>query len=548
MKRPLVVTAFAIAMLAASAALGAPRLVSSIPAHGTKNIPCDIGVLRFVFDTDMKQNQWSLLESDQGVFPPMPDEGAAVWTDARTFELSVLALEPGATYAVRLNSDRRQGFRSAMENEPLPETVVVFTTESGDAKPTRSISTPTLSTRSPLAANESDEPAKVGDIPGLEISSPPPDWIKPGLRLTYYTMASQMPKGPQEYKLDQHGRWVDKEGNRYSRENTVTRGSHGYTQFDIVGLDEQYAGVQMKFFVFDGMSTNNPRECLDVGDLANASTGGELWIHPDRLAQIAAEKRNQLPYNTDSTGFWVTQTQHKIDQATYNVVQIIAVTPDVRGVWMYDMASGILLYSSNVKTSSEEKAATGETLNDGESTMTFTEFRQSRQLNLPWMNAAPPAWVQSFNSMEYRGNFLVEGTGIAPTPIPLTMSGKASTRRADFLRMVFRMQASGPGQMPMAAPKVYGSCMIGGLWIPPTAMNTLQPGQVIDEDPRTQIVTRVASVDAQYVVISLTTHKSERYLKYRRDTGVLEHIRACDMLSDLTEMKNCIDLQLAGSQ
>ena len=37
-------------------------------------------------------------------------------------------LKPGTTYAVQLNSPKKQGFRSAEENLPLPPTVIVFTT------------------------------------------------------------------------------------------------------------------------------------------------------------------------------------------------------------------------------------------------------------------------------------------------------------------------------------------------------------------------------------------------------------------------------------
>ncbi len=91
-------------LLTVSAAAAAPRLTGSEPQSGAQNVSCEIGVLRFSFDRDMKPGGWSLLESEQGVFPPMVENDAAQWIDRRNFQLRVSTLQPATTYAVQLNS------------------------------------------------------------------------------------------------------------------------------------------------------------------------------------------------------------------------------------------------------------------------------------------------------------------------------------------------------------------------------------------------------------------------------------------------------------
>ena len=105
-----------------------PALVRSEPADGAKGVSTSVGVLRFWFDKNMKQNSWTFWQSDKAEFPAMKDADDAPWRDPRCIELQVGKLKPGTTYAVQLNSASKQGFRSAQGDEPLPPTVISFTT------------------------------------------------------------------------------------------------------------------------------------------------------------------------------------------------------------------------------------------------------------------------------------------------------------------------------------------------------------------------------------------------------------------------------------
>jgi|GEM_PF-4300023 len=108
-----------------------PAVVRSEPANGARDVPTDIGVLRFYFDRNMKQNSWTFWQADDVEFPPQEGTNDDPWRDPRCVELRVSELKSGTTYAVQLNSPKKQGFRSAQGDEPLPVTKIVFSTGAG---------------------------------------------------------------------------------------------------------------------------------------------------------------------------------------------------------------------------------------------------------------------------------------------------------------------------------------------------------------------------------------------------------------------------------
>lgn len=99
----------------------APKLVSSEPADGAKDVKLDIGVIRLSFDRNMKENSWTLWKSDKGEFPALEVENKepSQWQNPQTLELKIRKLKPKTTYAIQLNSETKQGFRSAEDDVAL---------------------------------------------------------------------------------------------------------------------------------------------------------------------------------------------------------------------------------------------------------------------------------------------------------------------------------------------------------------------------------------------------------------------------------------------
>jgi len=108
-----------------------PLLARSEPADGAMGVPADLEVIRLFFSQDMNTRSHTIWTSAKGEMPPLV-EGGSSWIDARTFQLELLPLKPGKTYAIQLNSRQRLGFES-VSGEPLPVTTIVFTTSAAGA-------------------------------------------------------------------------------------------------------------------------------------------------------------------------------------------------------------------------------------------------------------------------------------------------------------------------------------------------------------------------------------------------------------------------------
>ena len=126
---PLVVLAAAVVVAVAFWALrddGIPRLASSEPANGAEPVPLNVGVVVLRFDRDMRDS-YTLWESNEGMFPNLVKGTEPVWRDQRTLEFRIQPLDRHTVYAIQLNAEERQGFKST-DGTPLPVTTIIFRT------------------------------------------------------------------------------------------------------------------------------------------------------------------------------------------------------------------------------------------------------------------------------------------------------------------------------------------------------------------------------------------------------------------------------------
>lgn len=142
-------------LVTASFAGPAPRVVKSTPADGAQDVPVDIGRITIAFDRNMKMNSHSLLEVPGVRFPPVIHDDDP-WQDPVTFVLRLQRLEPGTTYAVQLNSERRTGFMGSADQTPLPPTRISFRT-AGPSAP--------AAPDSPAAPRSTTDGARAGETP-----------------------------------------------------------------------------------------------------------------------------------------------------------------------------------------------------------------------------------------------------------------------------------------------------------------------------------------------------------------------------------------------
>jgi Bacterial Ig-like domain len=123
------------ALWAGSAWAQPPALTRSQPADGATSVPITIGALRFYFDQNMDPTSWTFAPAPGRELPPQEGAGHDPWLDSRCVQLRVGDLKSNTTYAVQLNTASTKGFHSANGDEPLPVTVVTFSTGAAIANP-----------------------------------------------------------------------------------------------------------------------------------------------------------------------------------------------------------------------------------------------------------------------------------------------------------------------------------------------------------------------------------------------------------------------------
>jgi len=391
----------------------------------------------------------------------------------------------------------------------------------------------------PVGGLAGAQASTIGDLP-FQVTAPAPAWVRPGLRLTFYHASSTTPHGDYDYKVDENGDWVDKRGTRYSREKAIGTGSHGLIQANIVGMDQHKAATQMLFFLFDGMNFAEPTQKIELGYSAPAATGGDLWLHPQVLEELLRQGH---------AGLNVRRIAKTIDNATYDGVLIHCSTEHGKSVWIYDRASGVLLYSSQLGTQAPTFSNTGARTSKGGATAMFTIFKGSRYPEIPWKDAPAPEWLAGIQKLDYQGHFAVRQQGIPDTPFPFSIDVEVKERGHDWLLLDGQVRSGMPGGgLPGFGGRATGRQQLCGFWIPVQGLKSLRPGQELDNDPMTKVVTRVNRVDGESVTISQLSPRQQLDFTYRLSDGLLVKGVFAERFTFPPGMANVLEINLTGAR
>lgn len=412
-----------------------------------------------------------------------------------------------------------------------------------------------LAPAGPNTARTAQDPPAFGQIPGIQVEGPPPAWIRPGLRLTYKRTSSYVPSSNVEM-IEGITRGMKAlcsdsvTGRKYSSEELWGSGSAGFLQANVLALDAERAVIQMTFHLFDGLDSSAPVEKLESGYVAPASMGGDLWIHPEALEKLAGSgsegRSGQAASSAD-----ITRTEYKLGQATYKVVQIVRSSdprlnpgaPRSFGIWIYDLASGILLHSGSVTGIAANKTPEGATLAPSAVTIQHTIFEGSRRMNLPWSSQPPPSWLGGVKRFRFGGKFSLLQQGVPTSPQLFDVNFDVSARGPGWLQL----EVGGGSPQSGEEGRVAGSLQLGGLWIPPGAMASLKAGQLLDQDPFTKVTTSVSSVSAQAVVLTLAGPRQQKELHYDPKSGLISRAVVTERILGVPGMSNRVELQLNGT-
>lgn len=316
----------------------------------------------------------------------------------------------------------------------------------------------TQSVASALKADEATSPF-ITLYPDLR-SAPAPNWLRPATRVTYNFATATFAR----------------------TQDDPTPSGAGLIQYDIIAQNRRNV-------VFLSTLFNSQIEGQGPTPLSHqiALPGvGEFWFSPEILenAESAA-----------SQGFSVTRMPLVVEGVEYDVVRMQSISTTNQGsgedIWAFDVQTGILVMYRQALYRLDGSQHSG-------TTMTLLG---QRQIRLPWRNGTMPEWVEAGLEWQFSGSQTLDvGVG-QPTALP--MSSISRITRVGSIWSEHAQQTYLYGRDAGSSTTANGAMQLfGAYWLPPEALDVLETGTVLDQDPLTGIQTSVVQANRQTIVIA----------------------------------------------
>ena len=332
-------------------------------------------------------------------------------------------------------------------------------------------------------------------LPALR-TAPAPGWLRPGMRLTYYSAFARIqqdrerwikdetcnpnnPNGaidPDNCVLGDDRQWYRRhpEGAPGSITGEAASG-HGFTEVNVLALDQTVAVLDARSLNLSD-ATGPPITLANWGSLELPAAGGDWWLNPQVLRGAAGLSAGPLT---------VMPIPYAITGRRYNALWF-TLNSAGRHVHVYDLDTGVLLH-----TSTEDKAEPT-VIRPGASQGAATLLSQNTLLGtrtpaFPWARYPAPDWVRQVAVLRYEGGTTSEmaGTGMIPASAIFERQAVGATW-ALYLVTIPQTDPTGGPTSPTQISRAFGSAQFGGLWIHPQGLAQLQQGQVLDDDPITK--------------------------------------------------------------
>ncbi|NSW55507.1 MAG: hypothetical protein HPY44_05805 [Armatimonadetes bacterium] len=293
---------------------------------------------------------------------------------------------------------------------------------------------------------------------------PAPDWVREGLRITYYCTVATVRGNFVFDPLDGAARTTP--------DDPPGGSGDGFWQQDLVAVDGRtYAQHHVMYSLLANRQAPSPALTLMSMGIPGY---GASWANPK-----AFENAEQL----QAEGLRIAKMPYEVQGRKYDSVRIETTTsqgvgierrPDGRFVSVFDLRTGLLLFSSTATYSPAS-----------DSTLLFhLEYRGQRMLNLPWQAGVTPNWVKQGGRMTLEGYTTMVMAGSPPVPLKTRAVIETRERGGRWSTHATSLSVGaapgGPTTSVTGASQVFG-----GVWLPATALNALRQGLVLDQDPIT---------------------------------------------------------------
>jgi hypothetical protein len=310
------------------------------------------------------------------------------------------------------------------------------------------------------------------EVPATPPAVGAPTWVLAGTRITHHTSVATVQAGGYQLIEDPNGTLVDPAtGRKYREVFTALAASGGigsgeaFWHATVVALQGTDVMVQRTSFGVDGLSrTYTPG--FSTGGRAPAGQVADLWRDPAELAAMRSDAGGTL---------LVLHGPVTANGATYDAVSVVQPSTTSYAYFAYEATTGILVLSAL-------RIREGTT---GPVDMSITELRSLRQLAMPGVGSAAPAWVRVGAELSYRGSHELANP-MDPAQPPFVSPIEMRVRFTDVgtTWAVFEATITNPsdGSSSVATGAAGGT---GPYWWDPAALAAMQAGQTLDTDPVT---------------------------------------------------------------
>lgn len=308
----------------------------------------------------------------------------------------------------------------------------------------------------------------------------PPDWCQTGRRLSYYVSSATIPDGHYVYYRDEYGEWIDSEGNRYSKGEGESASGEGIMQVNMV------AKGALDIHLFSYQAHRNSLTCLGehLSVTGLPSCTGDFWLPPEFLASLKEGYYHKLG---------IIRLPYQIGGKTYQAIRFHHDNGKI--VYVYDLNTGLLLYYGGAGPGPLSHLFDKELARATSTYLSQVVFLETREIQWPWQDFDAPSWLEEINYLQYSGAVTQIIPGSPLFPIGLQVEIEVLDRGYKWIQHYSRTCMVSPPGMPPALSesiRVSGVGQVGGLWLPPEGLKELEPGQILDRDPLTGVVTRVS--------------------------------------------------------
>ncbi len=338
----------------------------------------------------------------------------------------------------------------------------------------------------------------VGFLPQLR-TAPAPDWVRPGLRINYYSASASIPQERFYVYRNERGNLI--------KTDELGPAGEGILRFDLVALDNEHAVGAITVFLLD--ATSGLKLPMEQACSIGLPGAGGAWANPGVI---------RAAVGTAGGGLLVVRMPYPINGTTYDCIRFDYQAEGAHHASVFDANTGLLLYYTHALASPDGRHVK----------LALLKFMDMRQIEIPWEAGPAPQWAAQGATVNFQGAVQVAVPGSPTIPMPLNMVMQATDSGATWSK--FHVVRYLSGMINSQADLVSGPAQIlGAYWLPPAGLAALRDGMVLDSDPTTgtQVTVSTGGTDQQgnaLVLIAETGNGHATVLGYSKATGELVYI------------------------